>query len=193
MNCACVIAVGTHGPQQQAPDLNGHYRTSTASARCARSQWATGPQHQVPDRSGTTGPQQHAPDGNGRYRTLHIPDLRSKCHTLDRNRRWALPGISKCEIAMCITGPQQQKQLGVATTGPQQQAPDRSGSQQEAPDRSEHYRDCSGHCQTSARNSERQIAVGTTGSLWALPDPNVHQAADRRAHYRTPTPNARSQ
>ena len=79
-----MIAVGTTGPQQQAPDGSWYYRTSEASAI---PQWAlpdlnrqlpiatAGPQQQAPDRSGgqialsTPGPQRAAPDRSGVCRT----------------------------------------------------------------------------------------------------------------------------
>ena len=43
------IALGTAGPQTQAPELSGHCRTATASSRCQR---AAGPQPRAPELSG---------------------------------------------------------------------------------------------------------------------------------------------
>ena len=66
-NCELRSSVGTGGPQPRAPDLSGHWRTSTASAR---SQWA------LPDLNGKrqssvgiAGHQRQAPELSGYCRT----------------------------------------------------------------------------------------------------------------------------
>ena len=65
------IAVGTTGPQQQAPDRSGHYRASTASAR---SQWALpGLDSKCQIAVGTAGPQLQSARSQ-----WALPDLNSK-------------------------------------------------------------------------------------------------------------------
>ena len=61
-----MIAVGTPGPQQQAPDRSEHYRT-TASAKSHRALPDLNSKRQIA--VGTTGPEQQAPDLTGHYRT----------------------------------------------------------------------------------------------------------------------------
>ena len=73
-NCELRSSVGTGGPQPRAPDLSGHCRTSTASAR---SQWA------LPDFNASARSQWALPDFNGKRQSsvgiagpqLREPDL----------------------------------------------------------------------------------------------------------------------
>ena len=114
-------------PREQAPDRSGHhrtatrarsqwpiYRTSTASALNSTRQIAVGLNHNCQSALGTTGPQPQLPDRSGHYPT-------STAHSLpDLN--------SKCQIAVATTGPQQQApDRSGHYTGPRQQALRRSG------------------------------------------------------------------
>ena len=131
------IAVGTTGPQQQVPDRSGHYRTGAV---------------------GTTGPQQQGPDRSVHYRASTasaskcqiagaLPDLNRKCQIASGKygtstaRSKALPDLnSKRQIAGTLPALNRQLQITAGTAGPQPPAPD-----------------CSGRCRTLTASSRSQL------------------------------------
>ena len=95
-------------PQPRAPDLSGHCRISTASARC---QWAAPyPNRKRQMSVGTAGPQRRAPELSG-----HCSGHCRRTSKASARAQWALPDLNR------------KRQMSVGTAGSQPQAPDVSG------------------------------------------------------------------
>ena len=94
-NCELRSSVGTGGPQPRAPDLSGHWRTSTASARA---QWA------LPDINGKrqssvgiAGPQLREPDLSGHCGT---PIASARCYIeyqIECQKRCQIDCLIECQ------------------------------------------------------------------------------------------------
>ena len=86
-NCELRSSVGTGGPQPRAPELSGHWRTSTTSSGA---QWALADlNHERQISVGIAGPQRQAPDLSGHCRTS----------TASARSKWALWDLT-CECTM---------------------------------------------------------------------------------------------